>query len=120
MLTQRNIESLEALRIPAMAQAYAEQMADPRVAGLSFGERLGMTVQDSRGLLEILDDVVATRSTIIASQIPLEHQHETLADPTVADAILDRIVQASHRIGLAGEFMRKALANVQHEELNNA
>lgn len=79
-----------------------------------------MTVQDSRDLLEILDDRVATRSTVIASQIPLEQWHETLADPTVADAILDRIVHTSHRIKLVGQSMRKALANAKYEELNNA
>ena len=78
-----------------------------------------MTIQDSRDLLEILDDWVGTRSTIIASQIPVEHWHETLADPTVADAIMDRVIHTSHRIKLTGESMRKALANVQHGELTN-
>ena len=78
-----------------------------------------MTIQDSRDLLEILDDRVGTRSTIIASQIPVEHWHETLADPTVADAIMDRVIHTSHRIKLTGESMRKALANVQHGELTN-
>jgi len=252
MLTQQTIDSLRTLRLPAMAQAYAEQMADPKAADLSFDERLGMivdreimsrenkrltrlireaklrlnaciedidyshargldrsviaglrscrwveerlnavitgptgvgksfiacalgnlacrsgystryyrlsrllselnmakadgtyvrslqrlskiqvliiddfgladmTIQDSRDLLEILDDRVATRSTIVASQIPLEHWHEALADPTVADAILDRVIHSAHRIKLSGESMRKVLAATQHEELNNA
>jgi DNA replication protein DnaC len=58
-------------------------------------------------LLEILDDRVATRSTIITSQLPVEHWHEYLADPTLADAILDRIVHQSHKLKLKGESLRK-------------
>ena len=79
-----------------------------------------MTAQDSRDLLEILDDRVATRSTIIASQIPLEQWHETLADPTVADAILDCVVHSAYRIKLMGESMRKLLAKPTTEEVINA
>jgi DNA replication protein DnaC len=59
-------------------------------------------------LLEVLDDRVSTRSTVITSQLPIEHWHEYLGEPTLADAILDRILHASHRLALAGESMRKA------------
>lgn len=45
--------------------------------------------------------------TWIASQLPLEHWHKYLADPTLADAILDRFVHQSDRIALAGESLRK-------------
>jgi DNA replication protein DnaC len=58
-------------------------------------------------LLEILDDRVATRSTIVTSQLPVEHWHEYLADPTLADAILDRIVHQSHKLKLKGPSLRK-------------
>ena len=44
MLTQQTLDSLRTLRLPAMAQAYAEQMADPKMAELSFDERLAMLV----------------------------------------------------------------------------
>jgi DNA replication protein DnaC len=54
-----------------------------------------------------MDDRVGTRSTIITSQLPVEHWHEYLNDPTLADAILDRIVHQSHKIKLKGESMRK-------------
>ncbi len=63
-------------------------------------------------LLEILDDRVNTRATIITSQLPVEHWHAYLNDPTVADAILDRVVHASHRIDLKGESMRKKQAKL--------
>lgn len=61
-------------------------------------------------LLEMVDDRVSTRSTIITSQLPVEHWHAWLNDPTLADAILDRLVHASHRIALKGESRRKNIA----------
>ena len=57
-------------------------------------------------LLELLDDRVGTRSTIITSQLPIKSWHTYLNDPTLADAILDRIVHSSHRIDLKGKSLR--------------
>lgn len=61
-------------------------------------------------LLEVLDDRAGTRSTIITSQLPIEHWHDYLADPTLADAILDRLLHSAHKIHLLGESMRKRAA----------
>ena len=61
-------------------------------------------------LLEVVDDRVNTRSTIITSQLPVDHWHTWLNDPTLADAILDRLVHASHRVALKGESLRKKRA----------
>lgn len=58
-------------------------------------------------LLEVLDDRTTAKSTIITSQLAVKHWHEYLADPTLADAILDRIVHHSYRIELSGESLRK-------------
>lgn len=58
-------------------------------------------------LLELLDDRVGSRSTLITSQLPIEHWHAYLGDPTFADAILDRVVHAAHKLALKGESMRK-------------
>jgi DNA replication protein DnaC len=58
-------------------------------------------------LLEVLDDRTPGKSTIITSQLPVAHWHEYLAEPTLADAILDRLVHHSHRIELSGESLRK-------------
>ncbi|MBU6280523.1 MAG: ATP-binding protein, partial [Actinomycetales bacterium] len=44
---------------------------------------------------------------LVTSQLPVEHWHDNLGDPTLADAILDRLVHNAHRIALAGESMRK-------------
>jgi DNA replication protein DnaC len=57
-------------------------------------------------LLELLDDRVGTHSTIITSQLPVKAWHTYLNDPTLADAILDRIVHSSHRIDLKGKSLR--------------
>jgi len=57
-------------------------------------------------LLEVLDDRVGTRSTLITSQLPVDHWHAYLNDPTLADAILDRVLHAAHRLALTGKSQR--------------
>ena len=47
------------------------------------------------------------RSTLITSQLPVAHWHESIGDPTLADAILDRLVHQAHSLDLAGESLRK-------------
>ena len=58
-------------------------------------------------LLEILEDRYDRRSTLVTSQLPVDHWHETIGDPTLADAILDRLVHNAHKLVLKGESMRK-------------
>ena len=62
--------------------------------------------QQGRDLLEIIDDRHGRGSTIVTSQIPVKHWHELIADPTIADAILDRLVHTSHRLELDGPSLR--------------
>jgi DNA replication protein DnaC len=57
-------------------------------------------------LLEVLDDRVGSRSTLITSQLPVKAWHTYLDDPTLADAILDRVVHSSHKIALKGASLR--------------
>ncbi len=66
-----------------------------------------LTAEQRRDLLELLDDRHPKRSTIVTSQIPVDHWHEIIGDPTLADAILDRLVHNAYRIHLKGESMRK-------------
>lgn len=63
--------------------------------------------QTQRDLLEILDDRYDKKSTILTSQLPVEQWHACLGDPTLADAILDRLVHNSYRLTLSGDSMRK-------------
>ena len=60
-----------------------------------------------RDFLEILDDRQAKGATLITSQFPIEMWHDTIGNPTVADAILDRLVHNAHKIQLEGDSMRK-------------
>lgn len=73
-------------------------------------EQLG---RDQRhDLLEILEDRHGLKSTLVTSQLPIDHWHEQIGDPTLADAILDRLVHSAHKIKLNGESMRKKNANL--------
>jgi DNA replication protein DnaC len=66
-----------------------------------------LTDQERRDLLEIMEDRHGVRSTVIAAQLPVEHWHEVIGNPTLADAILDRLVHNAYKINLKGESMRK-------------
>ncbi len=71
--------------------------------------------QERRDLLEVLDDRSGTRSTIVASQVPVKEWHKVIGEPTIADAILDRIVHSAHRLELKGESMRKRRSRLTKE-----
>ena len=74
-----------------------------------------------RDLLEILDDRHGNRSTIVVSQLPVDHWHAAIGDPTLADAILDRLVHNSYRITLEGESKRRdAVPSLTNPSLANA
>ena len=66
-----------------------------------------LTAPQRRDLLEILEDRHEQRSTLVTSQLPVEHWHKMIGEPTHADAILDRLVHNAYRIALKGESMRK-------------
>jgi DNA replication protein DnaC len=67
---------------------------------------------ERRDLLEVIEDRHGCASTIITSQLPVEHWHEVIGDPTIADALLDRLVHNAHRINLKGQSMRKQKASL--------
>jgi DNA replication protein DnaC len=64
-------------------------------------------VEACRDLLKVVEDRTGLRSTIVASQLPVEKWHAAMSDPTLAEAVLDRLLQASHRIALKGPSMRR-------------
>lgn len=67
----------------------------------------GFTEELRRDLLELVEERHERRSLVIASQFPVESWHDLIGDPTLADAILDRIVHRAHRFTLTGESLRK-------------
>lgn len=106
-------------RVPRLFDALALARGDGRHARLlraiarmqllildDFG-LADVTADQARDLLELLDDRQGRGSTIVTSQVEVKHWHGMIASPTVADAILDRLVHSAHRLTLAGESVRK-------------
>lgn len=67
-----------------------------------------LTDAQAADLLEVIEDRAGRRSTIVTSQLPIAHWHEGLGEPTVADAILDRLLHGAHRLELRGESRRRS------------
>jgi len=72
--------------------------------------------EQARELLDLIDDRFRVSSTLFASQLPVKEWHQHISDPTLADAILDRVVHDSHRIQLTGDSMRKATASITTQQ----
>lgn len=71
-----------------------------------------LSAEHCRDLLEVLDDRHNRRSTLVTSQWPLEQWHDALGQPTLADAVLDRLVHNAYKLTLSGESMRKRRAKM--------
>jgi DNA replication protein DnaC len=111
------------LRLPRLLQELGIARADGRYSKLLAElARTDLLVLDDwglaplndeqrRDLLEILDDRFNARSTLVTSQLPITHWHDYLADPTLADAILDRLVHCAYKLALSGESLRKRAAD---------
>ncbi len=107
------------LRLPRLLQDLGIARADGRypkvLAALAKTDLLVLddwglaptSDEQRRDLLEILDDRCERRSTLVTSQLPVAHWHEALGDPTLADAILDRLVHRAYKLELRGESLRK-------------
>jgi DNA replication protein DnaC len=87
--------------------SFLKQLAKADVLVLDDFGLTPLAEQTKRDLLEILDDRYDLCSTILTSQLPVDQWHAFLADPTLADAILDRLVHNSYRLALKGDSMRK-------------
>ena len=106
-------------RVPRLFQALALARADGRYArtlrqiarvDLLILDDWGpeaLTAEQRRDLLEIVEDRYDARSIIVTSQVPIDRWYEIIGNPTIADAILDRLVHNAYRIELKGESLRK-------------
>jgi DNA replication protein DnaC len=74
-----------------------------------------LTDEQRRDLLEILEDRYNRRSTVVVSQVPSEHWHEIIGDPTIADAILDRLVHNAHKLHLKTKISKRKEENADLE-----
>ena len=100
----------EELRLAKADGRYGKLMLDYAKTNLLVLDDWGltpMTDTQRRDLLELLEDRYGRKSTIVTSQLPVTSWHEAIGDPTLADAILDRLVHNAHKIELKGESMRK-------------
>jgi len=110
VLYTRTTRLLQELRVAHGDGSFARRLAQlARIDVLVLDDFAGapMAAGERNDLLELLDDRVGTRATLITSQLEVSAWHAWLEDPTVADAILDRIVHSSHRITLKGPSLRK-------------
>jgi DNA replication protein DnaC len=116
------------LRLPRLMQELPIARADGRYAKLlreyakvdlllldDWG-LMNLNDDTRRDLLEILDDRHNQKSTLVTSQLPVEQWHDYIGEPTLADAILDRLVHNAYRLPLKGESMRKTTANLTQSE----
>lgn len=99
--------------------SYLKELERIRKQDLFLLDDMGLEPFDAPSrfsLLEILEDRIGRKSSIIVSQIPINKWHQVIGDPTIADAICDRIIHNSHRIELKGESVRKIYANRSVEQ----
>jgi len=102
------------LKIAKADGSYIKEMNKIEKQDLLILDDFGLKPLDSHQrlmLLEMFEDRHGRRSTIITSQLPVNKWHDVIADPTIADAVLDRLVHSSHRIELKGESLRKKYKN---------
>ena len=67
-----------------------------------------LTRSQAKDLLEVIDDRYGRSATLVATQIPVSNWHERIPDPTLSDAVLDRLIHNAYRLELLGDSMRKS------------
>lgn len=108
--TKRLLHEVERSLADGSWGKYLDGLARIRLLILDDWFRDPLTSDQVRHLLEVFDDRWQQGSTILISQLPLNNWHSCLKDPTLADAVLDRLVHNAHRITLKGESQRKLQA----------
>ncbi len=106
---ERSARLLESLRIARGDGSYAKRLIQLAKTELLILDDFGLkplAQQERHDLLEVIEDRHGAHSTLITSQLPVSSWHEYLGDPTVADALLDRLLSHAHRLELKGESMR--------------
>lgn len=103
----RLLQELDVGRADGRYAKIMRQLGKTEVLVLDDWGLATLTDQHRRDLLEILDDRYNLRATLITSQLPVTSWHEAVGDPTLADAILDRVVHNAYKINLTGNSMRK-------------
>jgi DNA replication protein DnaC len=105
--TSRLLQSLELARADGSYPQQLRSLARIHLLILDDWLRDPLSRTQARDLLEILDDRYGRRASLVATQVPVADWHGRIPDPTVADAILDRLIHNAYRLTLEGESMRK-------------
>jgi len=103
---------LARLKLSKVDGTYIKELKKIQKVNLLILDDFGLQALDNNAretLMDIIDDRHNSTSTIIVSQIPVSIWYDIIGEGTIADAILDRIVNSSHRIDLKGESMRKGI-----------
>jgi len=116
------------IRIPRLFQelaiargdgSYPKTMKKIAKANVLILDDLGlapMSAPEHRDLLEVIEERHGMASTIVATQLPIENWHEHIRDPTIADAVLDRLIHNAYKINLKGESMRKIRSSLTNQQ----
>ena len=110
VLYQNTGRMLRKLKLAKVDGTYLKELKKINQTGLLILDDFGLQSMDNHdreAMLDIIDERYQQNSTIIASQIPVSAWYDIIGEGTIADAILDRLVNSSHRIDLKGESMRK-------------
>jgi DNA replication protein DnaC len=113
----------EELRILHGAGTFGKWLVAMAKTDLLVLDDWGLAALDSSAradLMELIDDRAGTHATIITSQLPIEHWHSWIGDATIADAILDRIMQHHQRIAVEGDSLRRKTAQLAKMQKENA
>lgn len=103
----RLVEQLSVAKGDSSLARLRAQLAKTSVLMLDDWLMAPLDVASAREILELIDDRTGKNSLILTSQYPVETWHDRIGEPTVADAILDRIIHSAHRIEIKGESIRK-------------
>ena len=108
----RLFEDMAMARLDGRFPKLVDKLARVQLLILDDWGTHGLTNQQRLDLLELFEERYQRRSTIITAQLPVSGWHDMIGEPTIADAILDRIVHNAHRIDLKGDSMRRKDQNV--------
>ena len=123
----RKGSTVRSLRLPRLLQdlpiakgdgRYPKLMASLAKPALLMLDAWGLATlsdENRRARLELLEDRHGRGATLVTSQFPVDHWHQALGDPTLADAMLDRLLHNAYKIPLRGDAMRKRHAVVQND-----
>jgi len=106
----RLLEELALARAQGSLGALTRKLAKTKLLLIDDWALTALKIGQAQDVLDVLEDRNSCGATLIATQVPVAQWHGRIGDPTIADAILDRLVHGAHRIEIRGESMRKVRA----------